>query len=178
MIKKLAFTLIFCLLASLLLITSAFAQQASQEGDVDLVRFRIVNNSGQSAYIILSTIGLPVEGEATLTFTTDIFDGPVSPEIRRLLQAVGTESGEDRYYGLSIPADDTRTFTVERGVYFHRTFSCSDKVDGVVDVRSQLRLVFITCEGDLPNFGEPTMEKVDLAEEPSRIFWRYRFQDK
>jgi hypothetical protein len=178
--RKLFLMVVFILAASLFSTTMVFAQDGSQitgqtDEDVDLVRVEVRNQSDLNVFIILSTIGLPVEDDPGGGFTTDIFEGRVSPQIRRLLQEIGTESGQDRFYGLSVAANSTKTFTVERGVYFHRTFSCGDKADGVVDVRSQLRLVFVSCTGSLVNAGEPTMEKISLDEGQDRVYWRYKF---
>jgi hypothetical protein len=181
--RKLFFTLVLILVLSLFSATIAFAQVVDQDDEVaDQVRVKIMKRSDESVFLILSTIGLPVEDESggLSGFTTDledIIEGRITTQIRRLAAEVGTESGRERFYGLSVDANTDETFTVERGVYFSRSFSCGDDAGGVTDVRSQLRLVFVPCQyRELPNPGEPTMEKVLLEEGQDRIHWRYHYQ--
>jgi hypothetical protein len=177
--RKFFLAIVLVLLASLLLSTVAFAQddqpaaQTTTEEDVDLVPVEIRNRSDQTVFIVLTTIGLPEGTEGTVT--ADVLGSGASAASRTLANQVGTESETNRFYGLAAGPDETRTFTVERGVYFHRTTACGQTLDGVVDIRSQLRLVFVACGSSPANAGAPTQEKIafpDPDEAPSA--WGYR----
>jgi hypothetical protein len=80
------------------------------------------------------------------------------------------------FYYLTVPANATKLFTVERHVYARTTWSC-DKVDsGTVDIMTQLRLTFTmcTCGNDAPNSGEPGLEKVHIPDAPDGKYFRYK----
>jgi hypothetical protein len=176
--KKLYLVFAFAIVVSLLIAPAAFAQETNQEEDLDLVRFEIRNRSDQTVFIVLTTSFLPQgqqEGQAVAGESP--FTGPVNATTRRMIEDVGVESGRLRSYGLAVGPDSERTFTIERGVYFHRTTACGETRDGVIDVTSQIRLVFIPCSLEPVNAGAPSMEKVSLSEDtPSGVNWRYQFQ--
>lgn len=70
--------------------------------------------------------------------------------------------GERGAFFLPVGPSSTRVFTLEREVYQHTTFACDKSETGSLDLSTQVRLVFPTCFGDLPNPGAPTLEKVQL----------------
>jgi hypothetical protein len=184
--KKLYLMFAFVIALSLLLAPAALAQEdegtttAAAEEDLDLVRVEIRNHSDQPVFIVLTTNFLPqgeqpAEGPALAGASP--FSGPVSTVAIRMAEDVGTESGVTRFWGLAVGPDSEQTFTVERGVYFHRTTACGETRDGVVDLTSQIRLVFVPCEAVPENEGAPSQEKVSLSEDsPSGVNWRYQFQ--
>jgi hypothetical protein len=177
--RKIFLAMVLVLLASLLLSTVAFAQedqpaaQTTTDEEQDLMPVEIRNRSDQTVFIVLTTIGLPEGTDGTVT--ADILGGGTSAATRRLAAQVGTEREVNRFYGLSAGPDETRTFTVERGVYFHRTTACGQTLDGVVDIRSQLRLVFVACGSSPANSGAPSMEKVAFPDpDDAPKAWGYR----
>lgn len=84
--------------------------------------------------------------------------------------------GESGSFYLPVAPGTTRVFTVEREVYDQTTFSCGKSESGTVDMSTQLRLVFPTCYGDLPNPGAPTLEKVKLNGHDKSDAYRYHLK--
>ncbi len=82
--------------------------------------------------------------------------------------------GESGTFYLPVAPGTTRVFTLDREVYKQTTFSCGKSQGGTVDLSTQLRLVFPTCYGDLPNSGAPTLEKVKLNGEKRGDLYRYQ----
>jgi len=80
------------------------------------------------------------------------------------------------FYFLTVPADESRIFTVERAVYIHTTYSCGLSGSGVVDISTQIKLVFTACHGIAPNWGEPGHEKVHIDDSPAGLNWRFNFE--
>ena len=81
--------------------------------------------------------------------------------------------GESGAFYLPVAPGTSRVFTLEREVYEQTTFACGKSQTGTVDLATQLRLVFPSCFGDLPNSGEPTLEKVKLNGETKAELYRY-----
>jgi hypothetical protein len=82
-------------------------------------------------------------------------------------------SGGTVYY-LAVGVDETRIYTIERGVYTQTTFACGGSGEGTLDASSQVTLVFTSCFGAPANFGEPTIEKVQIEFPPEGFDWRYQ----
>lgn len=83
-------------------------------------------------------------------------DGPVSMSLL---------SGNTFYY-LTVGANSTKTFTVERLVYDHTTWACGLSKSGTIDIKTFMHLTFTKCEGKAPNKGERGMEKVHIDDAP------------
>ena len=131
------------LLVLVALLASVFATGASE---YKLIRLDVINDSGDTVYIKL-------EGDLT-----------------------------DAYYYLTIPDGEVMTFTIETDLYKRTTWACGGvKNTGKLEATSNIRLKFTECnviplrtvwwdDGDgiledgelyrVPNYGEPTMEKV------------------
>jgi len=82
--------------------------------------------------------------------------------------------GETAFYFLTIPAGETKWFTVERDVYQRTTFACGGSNSGTVDLMTHKRLIFTRCYGDAPNWGEPGMEKIHIDDSPAGKNWFYK----
>jgi hypothetical protein len=82
--------------------------------------------------------------------------------------------GPSETFYLPVAPGTTRVFTLEREVYKHTTFACGKSETGTVDMATQLRLVFPSCYGDLPNNGAPTLEKVKLNGGSRGADYRYQ----
>ena len=85
------------------------------------------------------------------------------------LSLVGT-----RHYYLTVAKGTTKTFTVEREIYKHTTYSCSKSQSGTVDITTQLRMVFTSCYQTAPNWGAPSQEKIHITDSPDGIYWYYQ----
>jgi hypothetical protein len=116
----------------------------------------------------------------TITFAQNGDEGKLHPiEIRNRtdqpvnLVLLGTEGGG--VYSLTVPADTTKKFTLQKDLYNHTTFACGEFASGTLDVSKQLRLVFTRCFGEASNPGEPTMEKVHLSDTPQGINWLFQY---
>jgi hypothetical protein len=173
--------LVFALVASLLLAPAVFAQESDQTATqtdeaADLVRIEIRNRSDQPVTIVLTTGSFAAADQAAGGEGSQVSLEEESSAAQRLGLTVGVESGQPRFFGLAVGPNTDRVFTVERGVYNHRTTACGETLDGVVDARIQLRLIFVPCGQEPANAGEPTMEKIFLSEgEPSNSKWTYAF---
>jgi hypothetical protein len=84
-------------------------------------------------------------------------------------------TGDVVYYYLAAPAGVTSYFSVDRQVYDQVTYSCGLVESGTIDLTKVTRLNFTPCEGDAPNAGEPSLEKVHLDGTPSGIEWYYQY---
>jgi hypothetical protein len=181
--KKLYLVFVFAMALSLLIAPAAFAQEDDQTTaavEEDLVRVEVRNRTDQTVFIVLTTAFLPQgaageDGQATAGESP--FTGDVRTETARMVEDVGTESGRTRFFGLAVGPETERTFTVERGVYFHRTTACGVTQDGVIDVTSQIRLVFVPCGSEPANAGAPSMEKISMDDpDLGGVNWRYQLQ--
>lgn len=91
-------------------------------------------------------------------------DQPVS------LSLIGDENG----YFLTVAAGKTQVFTVDRDIYSRTTYSCGLVDDGTVNIKKNMRLVYTSCYGKAPNWGEPRQEKVHIDDAPDGKNWLYR----
>ena len=88
--------------------------------------------------------------------------------------SISLTSGNTFYY-LTVPADTTKLFTVERLVYDQTTWACGKSKSGKVDIKTYLHLTFTKCAGNAPNKGERGMEKVHLDDAPYGVNNRYTY---
>lgn len=83
---------------------------------------------------------------------------------------------ENTFYYLTVPAGDTKIFTVERLVYDQTIWSCGLSASGTVDLTTYVKLTFTHCDGDAPNNGEPGMEKVHIDDAPYGVANRFEYE--
>jgi len=102
------------------------------------------------------------------------------PEMSRLTVVNKTDgkvflqlNGTNAHF-LTIGAGSTAEFTVEREEYVRQTWACGAYAKGLLDMSSQVKLVFTPCGIEAPNAGEPTQEKIDMADSPGGLYWRYQ----
>ena len=83
-------------------------------------------------------------------------------------------SGEGYFFFLTVAPFTDRTFTLPREEFAQKTWACGSSQSGYLDMDTQVRLVFTACGEDAPNRGEPTQEKVHIADSPGATeMWRY-----
>ena len=82
---------------------------------------------------------------------------------------------DNTFYYLTVPAETTKVFTVERLVYDQTTWACGNSDSGKVDIETYLHLTFTKCDGNAPNKGERGMEKVHLDDAPYGVNNRYTY---
>jgi hypothetical protein len=88
-------------------------------------------------------------------------------------------NGEGKFYFLTVNPYETTIFTVERAVYSQTTFLCGSSASGVLDMRTNVRLVFPPCNRKSTNTGTPTIEKIHLNDTTSTStssYRRYQFE--
>ncbi len=84
---------------------------------------------------------------------------------------------ESAFYYLTVPAGDTKIFTVERLVYDQTIWSCGLSASGMVDLTTYVKLTFTQCDGKAPNNGEPGMEKVHIDDAPYGVGNRFEYEN-
>jgi hypothetical protein len=114
--------------------------------------------------VLAITVGVAAKTKLAVLEIRNRSDQPVS---------ISLTSGDIFYY-LTVPADSTQLFTVEREVYDRTTWSCGAANAGTVDIKTFLHLTFTKCFGKAPNSGEPGFEKVHIDDAPSNIADRYK----
>ena len=72
----------------------------------------------------------------------------------------------DTFYYLTVAADSTKIFTVERLIYDQTTWACGNSESGTVNLKTYLMLTFTRCAGNAPNKGERGQEKVHIDDAP------------
>ncbi len=83
-------------------------------------------------------------------------------------------NGDGNFYFLTVSPYTTKIFTVVRTVYAQTTFVCGTSLSGVLDMTSNVRLVFPPCSSkDFSNPGTPTIEKIQVNNFPYGRMWRY-----
>jgi len=83
-------------------------------------------------------------------------------------------NGDGNFYFLTVNPYTTKIFTVVRTVYAQTTFVCETSSSGVLDMTSNVRLVFPPCSSkDITNPGTPTIEKIQANSSPYGRLWRY-----
>lgn len=74
--------------------------------------------------------------------------------------------GGGYYYYLTVEANSTKTFTVEREVYSRRVYACNRRRGGQLDATTNVRLVIAKCENPAIarlTIINKTTEKVELS---------------
>lgn len=79
------------------------------------------------------------------------------------------------FYYLTVPADETKVFTVERLVYDQTTWSCDESASGTIDIQTFMHLTFTKCDGNAPNKGERGLEKVHIDDAPYGVNNRFNY---
>ena len=83
-------------------------------------------------------------------------------------------NGNGKFYFLTVNPYTTKIFTVVRMVYAQTIFTCESSLSGVLDMTSNVRLVFPPCSSkDLTNPGTPTIEKIRANSSPYGRLWRF-----
>jgi hypothetical protein len=82
---------------------------------------------------------------------------------------------ETAFYYLTVAAGETKIFTVERLVYDHTIWSCGKTDSGTADLETYLKLVFTQCDGNAPNKGERSMEKVHIDDAPYGVDMQFEY---
>lgn len=86
-------------------------------------------------------------------------------------------TAENTFYYLTVPAGNTKIFTVERLVYDQTIWSCGKSASGTVDLTTYVKLTFTKCDGNAPNNGEPGMEKVHIDDAPYGVGNRFEYEN-
>ncbi len=84
-------------------------------------------------------------------------------------------TSENTFYYLTVAADSTKIFTVERLVYDQTIWSCDLTDSGTVDLKTYMKLTFTPCAGKAPNKGERGMEKVHIDDAPYGVNNRFEY---
>jgi len=90
------------------------------------------------------------------------------------LSIVLTSQDGNQTYALWTPAGEERVFTLPEGMYDRTTYACNLSESGSLDLSRQTRLVFNSCVGSPPNWGEPSLEKISLEDGPDGKEFQYR----
>jgi hypothetical protein len=90
------------------------------------------------------------------------------------LSIVLTSQDGSRTYALWTPAGEERIFTIPEGMYDRTTYACNLSESGTLNFFRQTRLVFNSCSGSPPNWGEPSLEKISLEDIPDNKEFQYR----
>ena len=84
---------------------------------------------------------------------------------------------ENTFYYLTVPAGETKVFTVERLVYDQTIWSCDKSASGTIDIQTFMHLTFTKCFGDAPNKGERGLEKVHIDDAPYGVNNRFNYEN-
>jgi hypothetical protein len=82
---------------------------------------------------------------------------------------------ENTFYYLTVGANSTKVFTVERLVYDHTTWACGLSKSGTIDIKTFMHLTFTKCDGNAPNKGERGLEKVHIDDAPYGVNNRFTY---
>jgi hypothetical protein len=83
-------------------------------------------------------------------------------------------NGDGNFYFLTINPYTTKIFTVARTTYAQTTFVCGASLSGVLDMTTNVRLVFPPCNSkNIFDPGTPTIEKIQSNSSPYGRMWRY-----
>jgi hypothetical protein len=88
--------------------------------------------------------------------------------------SISLTSGDTFYY-LTVAADTTQVFTVERFVYDQTIWSCGLSDSGSLDLKTYMKLTFTRCDREAPNKGERGMEKVHIDDAPYGVENRFEY---
>ena len=84
-------------------------------------------------------------------------------------------TNENTFYYLTVAADTTKVFTVERLVYDQTIWSCGLSDSGTLDLKTYMKLTFTRCDRKAPNKGERGMEKVHIDDAPYGVENRFEY---
>lgn len=88
--------------------------------------------------------------------------------------SISLTSGDTFYY-LTVAADSTKIFTVERLVYNQTVWACDKSDSGTIDLKTYMKLTFTQCNRSAPNKGERGMEKVHIDDAPYGVENRFEY---
>ena len=88
--------------------------------------------------------------------------------------SISLTSGDTFYY-LTVAADTTKVFTVERLVYDQTVWACGLSDSGSLDLKTYMKLTFTRCDREAPNKGERGMEKVHIDDAPYGVENRFEY---
>ena len=88
--------------------------------------------------------------------------------------SISLTSGDTFYY-LTVAAETTKVFTVERLVYNQTVWSCELSDSGTIDLKTYMKLTFTRCDREAPNKGERGMEKVHIDDAPYGVENRFEY---
>ena len=88
--------------------------------------------------------------------------------------SISLTSGDTFYY-LTVAADTTKIFTVERLVYNQTVWACEKSDSGTIDLKTYMKLTFTQCNRSAPNKGERGMEKVHIDDAPYGVENRFEY---
>jgi hypothetical protein len=88
--------------------------------------------------------------------------------------SISLTSGDTFYY-LTVAADTTKIFTVERLVYNQTVWACENSDSGTIDLKTYMKLTFTQCNRSAPNKGERGMEKVHIDDAPYGVENRFEY---
>jgi hypothetical protein len=86
--------------------------------------------------------------------------------------SISLTSGDTFYY-LTVAAETTQVFTVERLVYDQTVWSCGLSDSGSLDLKTYMKLTFTRCDREAPNKGERGMEKLHIDDAPYGVENRF-----
>ena len=86
--------------------------------------------------------------------------------------SISLTSGDTFYY-LTVAAETTKVFTVERLVYNQTVWSCELSDSGTIDLKTYMKLTFTRCDREAPNKGERGKEKVHIDDAPYGVENRF-----
>ena len=87
-------------------------------------------------------------------------------------------TSENTFYYLTVAAETTKIFTVERLVYDQTIWSCGLSDSGTLDLKTYMKLTFTRCDRKAPNKGERGMEKVHIDDAPYGVENRFEYANE
>ncbi len=91
--------------------------------------------------------------------------------------SISLTNGNTFYY-LTVAAETTKIFTVERLVYDQTIWSCGLSDSGTLDLKTYMKLTFTRCDRKAPNKGERGMEKVHIDDAPYGVENRFEYANE
>jgi len=91
--------------------------------------------------------------------------------------SISLTNGNTFYY-LTVAAETTKIFTVERLVYDQTIWSCGLSDSGTLDLKTYMKLTFTRCDRKAPNKGERGMEKVHIDDAPYGVVNRFEYANE
>lgn len=84
-------------------------------------------------------------------------------------------TSDSAFYYLTVAANTTKIFTVERLVYNQTIWSCDKSDSGTIDLKTYMKLTFTRCDRSAPNKGERGMEKLHIDDAPYGVNNRFEY---